>query len=62
MHAEDVDNRDPAYTNRNDVKRTLAHWANCNTRSKNRSILVSFYDWMVESGCGRPTGPANETA
>ncbi len=25
-HADDVDNRDPAYTNRDDVKRTLAHW------------------------------------
>ena len=62
MHAEDVDSRDPAYTNRNDVKRTLAHWANRNTRSKNRSILVSFYDWMVERMRPSNHGPASETA
>jgi integrase/recombinase XerD len=59
-HAEDVDNRDPAYTNRDDVKRTLARWAHPNTRSKNRAILISFYDWMVEEG-HRPTNPARQT-
>lgn len=35
-HGEDVDNRDPAYTNRDDVKRTLARWPHPNTRSLNR--------------------------
>jgi site-specific recombinase XerD len=59
-HAEDVSNRDPAYTNREDVKRTLARWANANTRSKNRAIMVSFYDWMVEEG-HRVTNPARQT-
>jgi integrase len=59
-HAEDVDNRDPAYTNREDLKRTLARWAHSNTRSKNRAILVSFYDWMVEEG-KRPSNPARQT-
>jgi hypothetical protein len=59
-HAEDVDNRDPAYTNRDDVKRTLARWDHPNTRSKNRSVLVSFYDWMVEEGT-RPNNPARQT-
>jgi site-specific recombinase XerD len=59
-HAEDVDNRDPAYTNRDDVKRTLARWDHPNTRSKNRAILVSFYDWTVEEG-HRPTNPARQT-
>jgi integrase/recombinase XerD len=59
-HAEDVGNRDPAYTNRDDVKRTLARWAHPNTRSKNRAILVSFYDWLVEEGY-RPTNPARQT-
>jgi hypothetical protein len=39
-HAEDVGNRDPAYTNREDVKRTLGRWHHPNTRSKNRAILV----------------------
>ena len=59
-HADDVDNRDPAYTNREDCKRTLGHWTNPNTRSKHRSILVSFYDWMVEEGL-RPSNPARQT-
>jgi integrase/recombinase XerD len=59
-HSDDVSNRDPAYTNRDDVKRTLARWAHPNTRSKNRAILVSFYDWMVEEG-HRPTNPARQT-
>jgi integrase/recombinase XerD len=59
-HAKDVDNRDPAYTNRDDVKRTLARWVHPNTRSKNRAILVSFYDWMVEEG-HRPSNPARQT-
>jgi len=59
-HADDVDNRDPAYTNRDDVKRTLAHWTHPNTRSKHRSILVSFYEWMVEEGL-RPSNPARQT-
>jgi integrase len=59
-HAEDVRNRDPAYTNRDDVKRTLTRWQHPNTRSKNRAILVSFYDWMVEEGM-RPTNSARQT-
>jgi integrase len=59
-HAEDVDNRDPAYTNRDDVKRTLARWQHPNTRSKNRAILVSSYDWLVEEG-KRPSNPARQT-
>jgi len=59
-HAEDVDNRDPAYTNRDDVKRTLGRWQHPNTRSKHRSILVSFYEWMVEEG-HRPSNPARQT-
>jgi site-specific recombinase XerD len=59
-HGEDVDNRDPAYTNRDDVKRSLARWSNPNTRSKNRAIFVSFYDWTVEEGW-RPSNPARQT-
>ena len=59
-HAEDVDNRDPAYTNREDVKRTLNRWPHPNTRSKNRAILVSFYRWTVEEGY-RPSNPAEQT-
>ncbi len=59
-HAEDVENRDPRYTNREDVKCTLRRWTHPNSQRKQRSILVSFYDWMVEEGM-RPTNPARQT-
>jgi site-specific recombinase XerD len=59
-HAEDVENRDPTYTNRDDVKRTLRRWAHPNSQSKYRSVLVSFYDWLVEEGL-RPHNPARQT-
>ena len=59
-HADDVDNRDPANTTRDDVKRTLGRWDHPNSRSKNRAILVSFYRWMVEEGL-RPHNPASQT-
>ncbi len=59
-HAEDVANRDPRYTNREDVKRTLSRWPHPNSRGKQRSIFVSFYDWLVEEGL-RPHNPARQT-
>ena len=59
-HADDVRNRDPRYTGRDDVKRTLARWSHPNSYSKNRSILVAFYEWMVEEG-NRPHNPARQT-
>ena len=59
-HARDVSNRDPRYTNRDDVKRTLKRWSHPNSQRKQRSILVSFYDWMREEG-QRPHNPARET-
>ncbi len=46
-HGEDVNSRDPRYTNRDDVKRTLRRWSHPNSQSKYRSVLVSFYDWLV---------------
>lgn len=46
-HAEDVQNRDPAYTGREDVKRTLRRWPQPNTQGTNRSKLVSFYAWAI---------------
>lgn len=49
-HAEDVDNRDPRYVGRQDVKRTLARWSHPNSQRKHRSVLVSFYDWLMEEG------------
>jgi site-specific recombinase XerD len=59
-HAKDVENRDPRYTNREDVKRTLRRWSHPNSQRKQRSILVSFYDWTVEEGY-RPHNPARQT-
>lgn len=58
-HSEDVDNRDPRYTNRDDVKRTLNRWPNPNTRAKRLSYLKSFYDWLVEEGM-RKDNPARQ--
>ena len=59
-HAKDVLNRDPHHTNRDDVKRTLRRWPHPNSQRKQRSILVSFYDWMVEEG-KRKDNPARQT-
>ena len=59
-HGEDVDNRDPRKTGREDVKRTLRRWPHPNSQGKNRSVLVAFYDWMVEEGL-RDTNPARQT-
>jgi hypothetical protein len=56
-HAEDVGNRDPAYTSKEDVKRTLRRWAHPNSLRKNHSVLRSFYDWAVAEEL-RPSNPA----
>ena len=60
FHAEDVDNRDPSKTGRDDVIRTLRRWEHPNTRSLARSHLVSFYDWWMEGG-RRKDNPARQT-
>ena len=59
-HAEDVQNRDPAYVSREDVKRTLRRWPHPNTQGTNRSKLVSFYAWVMEEGL-RKDNPALQT-
>jgi len=59
-HADDVENRDPRKTGREDVKTTLRRWSHPNSQGKNRSILVAFYDWMLEEGL-RETNPARLT-
>ena len=59
-HCDDVHNRDPRYVGRADVKRTLERWAHPNTLRKNRSILISFYAWLVREG-ERPHNPAEQT-
>jgi integrase/recombinase XerC len=61
-HADDVGNRDPRYTNRQDVKTTLRRWTNPNTQRVRRACLVSFYDWaMQELEPGRKDNPARQT-
>jgi site-specific recombinase XerD len=59
-HAEDVGNRDPRNTGREDVKRTLNRWQHPNTRSVHRAHLVSFYRYLVEEGL-RKDNPAEQT-
>ena len=56
-HAEDVGNRDPRSTGRNDIKRTLERWPHPNTQRGAHSALTSFYDWCVEEGI-RKDNPA----
>jgi integrase len=60
LHGEDVGNRDPRVIGRNDVKRTLARWANPNTQRTRRAYLISFYDWTMEEGI-RKDNPARQT-
>jgi integrase/recombinase XerC len=59
-HAEDVGNRSPHDTNRDDVRKTLARWKHPNSQRKMRAILVSFYRWAMEEG-HRKDNPAEQT-
>jgi integrase/recombinase XerD len=58
-HAEDVGDRGPYETDRDDVKRTLARWPHPNSQRRVHSVLVSFYDWQLEEGL-RPDNPARQ--
>jgi len=58
-HCEDAGTFDPRTTTREDVKRTLRRWTHPNTQRRMRSMLVSFYDWLVEEGL-RPDNPARQ--
>jgi site-specific recombinase XerD len=60
QHAADAGTADPRATTRDDVKLTLRRWSHPNTQRRRRSMLVSFYDWMVEEGL-RPDNPARQT-
>jgi site-specific recombinase XerD len=60
VHAEDIGNRDPRSTNREDVKRTLRRYSHPNTQANRRSILVSFYQWSMEEAI-RKDNPAAQT-
>jgi site-specific recombinase XerD len=62
LHADDVGNRDPRYTNRQDVRKTLRRWENPNAQRTRRAALVGFYDWaMQELEPGRKDNPARQT-
>jgi site-specific recombinase XerD len=58
-HAEDAAGTDPSETTRQHVKTTLRRWSHPNTLRRKRTMLVSFYDWMVEEGM-RPDNPARQ--
>ena len=59
-HADDAEADDFRTATREDVKRTLRRWDHPNTQRRMRSMLVSFYDWLVEEGL-RPDNPARQT-
>lgn len=59
-HAQDVENRDPRYIGREDIKRTLTRWKHPNSQATCRAILVSYYDWLMEEGF-RKDNPARQT-
>lgn len=56
-HCDDINNRDPAKTGRQDIKRTLSRWPHPNTQRQKHAILTSFYDWCNVEGI-RDTNPA----
>lgn len=58
-HAADAQGTGPGATSRQDVKTTLRRWSHPNTQRRKRTMLVSFYDWMVEEGL-RPDNPARQ--
>jgi site-specific recombinase XerD len=58
-HVENAESADPRETRREHVKATLRLWTHPNTQRRKRSMLVSFYDWMVEEGL-RPDNPARQ--
>jgi integrase/recombinase XerC len=60
QHAADAGTTDPRATTRDDAKRTLRRWSHPNTQRRRRSMLVSFYDWMVEEDLRRDN-PARQT-
>jgi integrase/recombinase XerD len=59
VHAADAAATDPRVPGREEVKKTLRRWSHPNTQRRKRSMLVSFYDWMVEEGL-RPDNPARQ--
>ena len=58
-HSDDAGGRGPTETGRDDIKTTLRRWEHPNTKRRKRSMLVSFYDWVVEEGW-RPDNPARQ--
>ena len=58
-HAEDAGGARPDATTRDEVKATLRRWSHPNTKRRKRTMLVSFYDWMVEEGL-RAENPARQ--
>ena len=57
---EEVKNRDPEKIGREDIKRTLSRWKHPNTQARHRSMMISFFDWLMEEG-HRKDNPARQT-
>src|SRR5215211_3429151 len=58
-HADDAVGLTPRETGREHVKLTLRRWEHPNTKRRKRSMLVAFYDGVVEEGL-RPDNPARQ--
>lgn len=58
--SESVGNRDPRTIGREDVKRHLRTFRHPNTQRRQRSMLVSFFDWAMQEG-HRKDNPARQT-
>jgi site-specific recombinase XerD len=58
-HAADAAGLGPVDTGREQIKATLRCWEHPNTKRRKRSMLISFYDWLVEEGL-RPDNPARQ--
>lgn len=58
-HADDAHGLGPTEAGRDEIKATLRRWDHPNTKRRKRSMLVSFYDWVVEEGL-RPDNPARQ--
>lgn len=59
-HCDDVSNRDPSLTGRDDVKRTLRRWAHPNSQRQMHSIIATFYDWAIEEDYRSVVNPARQ--
>jgi len=58
-HHEDMGRSSPLTSTREDVKRTLKRWGPTSSQYHAHSVLMSFYEWMVQEGL-RTDNPARQ--